>query len=198
MWAAFHNQIGRDPARALERMTGDWAIEFLCLTLAVTPLRRLSSWHWLVKLRRMFGLFSFFYGTIHFVTYLAFDRFSWIDFPNGLLSWPAGMDFITATGADIVARPFLAIGFAGFLVMAPLAVTSTPGMIRRLGGRRWQRLHRLVYFVAVAGLFHHWWPLADRFRFDTYGALVGTSLAFRVYWSRVRTAPAVPVGMGRS
>jgi sulfoxide reductase heme-binding subunit YedZ len=108
------------------------------------------------------------------------------------------MDFITATGADIVARPFLAIGFAGFLVMAPLAVTSTPGMIRRLGGRRWRRLHRLVYFVAVAGLFHHWWPLADRFRFDTYGALVGTSLAFRVYWSRVRTAPAVPVGMGRS
>jgi len=193
LWAAFHDQIGRDPARALERMTGDWSIEFLCLTLAVTPVRRLTAWHWLVRLRRMLGLFSCFYGTIHFLTYLTFDRFSWIDFPNGLLSGAAAVDFIRSTGADIVARPFLAIGFAGLLVMMPLAITSTPGMIRRLGGRRWRRLHRLVYVVAVAGLLHHWWPLADRFRLDTYGTLVGTSLAFRLYWTRVRSRPAAPV-----
>jgi sulfoxide reductase heme-binding subunit YedZ len=142
----------------------------------------------------MLGLFAFFYGTIHFLTYLLFDRFSWLDFPNGLVSWTAAADFTRSTGRDILARPFLAIGFAAFLVMAPLAVTSTPGMIRRLGGRRWRRLHRFVYVAAVTGLLHHWWPLADRLRLDAYGLFIGTSIAFRIYWARMRTSPSAPVG----
>jgi sulfoxide reductase heme-binding subunit YedZ len=184
-WAISTNHVGRDPARALERITGDWTIIFLCLTLAVTPVRRLTSWYSLVQVRRMLGLFAFFYATVHFLTYLMFDRFSWLDFPNGLLSWTAILSFTSATGRDIVVRPFLAIGFAAFLVMAPLAVTSTPAMIRRLGGRRWRRLHRLVYLAAVAGLIHHWWPLGDRLRLDLYGVLVSALMTFRIFRARM-------------
>jgi sulfoxide reductase heme-binding subunit YedZ len=192
-WGLFNRPIASGSTRALERTTGDWAIVFLCLTLAVTPVRRLTSWHVLVRLRRMLGLFAFFYGTLHFLTYLLFDRFSWLDFPNGLASWTAALDFTRSTGRDILARPFLAIGFAALILMAPLAMTSTPAMIRRLGGRRWQRLHRLVYVVALGGLLHHWWPLADRFRFDTYGGVIAASLTLRISWVRLRAARLNPV-----
>jgi sulfoxide reductase heme-binding subunit YedZ len=195
-WALVNDRIGRDPARALERATGDWTIIFVCLTLAVTPARRILSWQALVRLRRMLGLFAFFYGTLHLLTYLLFDRFSWLDFPNGLVSWTGAVTFARGTARDMVVRPFLAIGGVAYLVMAPLAATSSPGMIRRLGGRRWRRLHRLVYVAAVAGLLHHWWPLADRCRLDAYGVLIGMSIAFRVYWARVRALRPSAAGAG--
>jgi len=186
-WAVANNELGVDPFRSATRETGAWALKFLGLTLAVTPFRRLTRWHLTIKFRRMLGLFAFFYGAVHFLTYIIFDRFAGLDFRNGLVSWVTIGDLTTSTGGDIVQRPFLAIGVAALMAMAPLAVTSTAAMIRHLGGRRWQRLHRFVYVAATAGLVHHWWPLGDRLRLDSYGAMVGALLAYRIYHSQIRT-----------
>jgi sulfoxide reductase heme-binding subunit YedZ len=185
-WAALNNELGSDPFRGATREAGVWTFRFLSLTLAVTPFRRLTQRHSVIKFRRMLGLFAFFYGTVHFLMYVIFDRFAGLDFRNGIVSWVTIGDLTTSVGGDIVKRPFLAIGLAGFMIMVPLAVTSTAAMIRRLGGRRWQWLHRFVYVAAIAGLLHHWWPLSDRFRLDSYGAIVGALLAYRIYRSRVR------------
>jgi sulfoxide reductase heme-binding subunit YedZ len=191
-WAALNNELGADPFRGATREAGVWTLRFLSLTLAVTPFRRLTQWHSVIKVRRMLGLLAFFYGTVHFLMYVIFDRFAGLDFRNGIVSWITIGDLTTSVGGDIVKRPFLAIGLAGFMIMVPLAVTSTPAMIRRLGGRRWQWLHRFVYVAAIAGLLHHWWPLSDRFRLDSYGAIVGALLAYRIYHSRVRTPQRSP------
>jgi sulfoxide reductase heme-binding subunit YedZ len=145
-WAFANHELGVDSYQGLTRETGYWALRFLCLTLAVTPVRYLTGWHFLIRWRRLLGLFAFFYGAVHFAMYVVFDRFAALDFPDGIASWTTLSDLTTSTGSDILRRPFLTIGLIAFVGMAPLAVTSTPAMIRRLGGRRWQQLHHLVYF----------------------------------------------------
>lgn len=137
---AFTGGLGVNPIEDITHRTGDWALRFLLLTLAVTPLRRLAGWNGLIRFRRMVGLFAFFYAVLHFSTYLVFDHF---------------FDLLLIID-DIAERKYVTAGFVGFVLMIPLAVTSTQGWIRRLG-RRWTTLHRLVYASAVAGVVHFLW-----------------------------------------
>jgi methionine sulfoxide reductase heme-binding subunit len=176
MSAAFTNALGANPIKTITEETGTWTLRFLVVTLAVTPIRRWTGWN-LQRFRRMFGLFAFFYGTLHFLTYVWLDQF-----------------FVLADIVkDIGKRPFITIGFAAFVLMVPLALTSTTGWIRRLG-RRWQTLHRLVYLSAIGGVIHYWWLVkADTSRPFRYGVIVVILLAARVAWSwRVARRP-VPV-----
>ena len=168
-----------EPLEHITRGTGDWVLYFLCITLAVTPLRRLSGWNWLLKLRRMAGLFAFFYAFLHFTTFLWFDHF---------------FD-VAAMLKDVLKRPFILVGFIAFVLLIPLAVTSTNGMIRRLGGKRWQWLHRLIYLIAPLGILHFWWMKAAKHNFQQpiiFGVIVAVLLGMRVYWawSRRRVAAA--------
>ena len=177
------DRLGANPVEFITRNTGDWTLYFLCLTLAVTPLRRLTNWNWLVKLRRMIGLYAFFYALLHFTTFFWFDHF----FDLGEM-W-----------RDVLKRPFILVGFIAFVLLIPLAVTSTNGMVRRLGGKRWQWLHRLVYFVAGLGILHFWWMKAGKHDFAQpilFGAIVAVLLAARVVWglARNRSAKAVAAG----
>ncbi|MFZ1326501.1 MAG: protein-methionine-sulfoxide reductase heme-binding subunit MsrQ, partial [Candidatus Contendobacter sp.] len=128
-WLAWQDRLGTNPVETLSHYTGDWSLRFLLLTLTVTPLRRLTGWHGLIRFRRMLGLFAFFYVCLHFSIYLVFDQF---------FDWAGIVE-------DVAKRPYITVGFAGWLLLIPLAATSTSGMIKRLG-RYWQRLHRLVYF----------------------------------------------------
>ncbi len=181
---AFTDRLGANPIEFITRNTGDWTLYFLCFTLAVTPLRRLSKWHWLIKLRRMLGLFAFFYAALHFTTFFWFDHFFDID----------------EMLRDVAKRPFITVGFTAFLLLLPLAITSTNGMVRRLGGKRWQSLHRLVYVIACLGILHFWWMKAGKHDFAQpilYGGIVGLLLLTRVYWNvlqprmqKRRTEPA--------
>ncbi|MCE2540720.1 MAG: sulfoxide reductase heme-binding subunit YedZ [Acidobacteria bacterium] len=139
-WDAFTGGLGVNPIEDITHRTGDWALRFLLVTLAVTPLRRLAGWNGLVRFRRMVGLFAFFYAVLHFSTYLVFDHF---------------FDLLLIID-DVAERKYVTAGFVGFVLMIPLAVTSTQGWIRRLG-RRWTALHRLVYASAVAGVVHFLW-----------------------------------------
>jgi sulfoxide reductase heme-binding subunit YedZ len=148
--------LGADPAETLTLSTGDWTLNFLFLTLAVTPLRKLTGWQWLARLRRTVALYSFFYACLHLGTYLVFDQF---------FDWPGILK-------DVGKRPYIAAGFFAFLLLVPLAVTSTDGMIRRLGGRRWQRLHRLVYLIAIVGVFHYLWLVKRDIMAPAWYALV--------------------------
>lgn len=140
-WRGFHGQLGANPIEAVTRGTGIWTLRMLLLTLAISPARRVLGLPDLIRFRRMAGLFAFFYGVLHLTTYLWLDKF----FDVGEM-WE-----------DVVKRRFITAGLAAFLLMVPLAVTSTGGWIRRLGGRRWQALHRLVYFSAMAGVVHYVW-----------------------------------------
>lgn len=133
--------LGPNPAEFITRATGDWALRLLLLTLAVTPLRRLTGWAWIMRLRRMLGLYAFFYVVVHFASYVSFDHV----FDMGAIL------------ADVVKRPFITVGFLSLLLLLPLAATSTNGMVRRLGARRWNALHRLVYLVAPLAVLHFWW-----------------------------------------
>lgn len=133
--------LGANPIETIERTLGYWTLTFLLMTLAVTPLRRWLGWPWLGRFRRLLGLFAFFYASLHFSAYLVLDQF---------FDW-------TAIAADIAKRPYLTVGFPAFVLMIPLAVTSTRRMMQRLGGQRWQRLHRLVYLIAVGGVVHYAW-----------------------------------------
>ena len=160
VWEASTN-LNANPFRGTVRSTGFWSLRFLCLTLAITPGRWLTGRHWLVKFRRMMGLFSFFYGTVHTVAYIVFDRVAGLDAPIRTQPLAATAHTMSAIGADLL-RPFFAIGLVALVLMAPLAATSTVGMIRRLGGRRWQALHRLAYPAAVASVLHTYWPLIPR------------------------------------
>jgi sulfoxide reductase heme-binding subunit YedZ len=135
------DRLGANPIEFITRSTGTWTLVFLLVTLSITPLRRLSGWHGLIKLRRMFGLFAFFYGCLHFTTYIWLDQF---------------FD-LAAIYKDVVKRPFITVSFPSFVLMIPLALTSTNAMVRRLGGKRWQRLHRLVYVIAIGGVIHYLW-----------------------------------------
>jgi sulfoxide reductase heme-binding subunit YedZ len=156
--------LGANPIEKIIRTTGYWTLSFLLITLAVTPLRILLKQPWLVRLRRMLGLFAFFYGLLHFTGYLVLDQF---------FDWPAIVK-------DIAKRPFITVGFPSFVLLIPLAVTSTDAMMRRLGGKRWQRLHRLVYVSAVGGVIHYLWlvkkDISDPLRFTI---LLGVLLGFR-------------------
>ncbi len=166
-----------EPLEFLTRGTGDWTLYFLCITLAVTPLRRLSGWNWVIKLRRMLGLYAFFYALLHFVTFFWFDHF--FDIAEML--------------KDVVKRPFITVGFIAFVLLIPLAVTSTNAMVRRLGGKRWLWLHRLVYLIAPLGILHFWWMKAGKNDFQEpiiFGAIVALLLAMRVYWSYVKKTEA--------
>jgi sulfoxide reductase heme-binding subunit YedZ len=145
-----------------------------------------------IRFRRMAGLFAFFYGTLHFLTYVIADRFASLDFPNGIVAWTTVGNLAKSVGEDIYKRPYITVGFTALMTMVPLAATSTAGMIRRLGGRRWNRLHRLVYATGVLAVIHYWWLVkSDISRPLAYGVVVGLLLGFRIYWSRWRTKPAV-------
>jgi sulfoxide reductase heme-binding subunit YedZ len=164
-WGLVADTLGANPIDAITDTTGTWTLRFLAITLAVTPLRRITGFHELIRFRRMFGLFAFFHGTLHFFTYVWLDQF--FDFPEIV--------------RDIGQRRFILAGFTAFVLMIPLALTSTSGMIRRLGGRRWQMLHRLVYVSAIAGVVHYWWLVkADLQRPQIYAAVIGLLLLFRV------------------
>ena len=167
---AFTYRLGANPIEFITRNTGDWTLYFLCITLAVTPLRRLTQWNWLIKLRRMLGLFVFFYVLLHFTTFLWFDHFFDVD---EMLK-------------DVIKRPFITVGFSAFLLLIPLALTSTNGMVKRLGGKRWQWLHRTIYVIAPLGILHFWWMKAGKHDFAQpilFGILVAALLLSRVYWN---------------
>ena len=181
-WAALTGHLSANPLSDVTNETGVWTLRFVAITLTITPLRRVTGWNNLIRFRRMAGLYAFFYGTLHFSTYVVLDRFAGlVDFPNGIVSWTTVRNLAASIGGDIYMRPFITIGFSAFVLMVPLAVTSTAGMIRRLGGRRWNLLHRLVYVTAVLGVVHYWWLVkADIRRPETYAAVVGLLLAFRL------------------
>ncbi|MEO8278819.1 MAG: protein-methionine-sulfoxide reductase heme-binding subunit MsrQ [Ideonella sp.] len=166
-YAAWADALGANPAEALIRSLGDWTLRFLCLTLAVTPLRQLTGWVALVRFRRMLGLFTYFYVCLHFLAY------GWLD--KGL---DPG-DILT----DIAKRPFILVGSLGLLLLTPLALTSFNRAIRFLGARRWQRLHRLIYPIALLGLLHFFWMRAGKNDFAevaVYAVLIGVLLAWRI------------------
>jgi methionine sulfoxide reductase heme-binding subunit len=173
LYGAIADALGPNPAEALIRGSGDWTLRLLCLTLAVTPLRQATGWHALARFRRMLGLFTFFYGVLHFLC------FAWLDM---------GLD-LGAIVADIPKRPFILVGSAALLLMLPLAATSFNGAVRALGARRWQALHRAVYAVALLALLHFFWMRAGKNDFAevaVYAAIIATLLGWRVHhaWRR--------------
>jgi sulfoxide reductase heme-binding subunit YedZ len=176
VYGAIANTLGANPAEALIRSTGDWTLRFLCLTLAVTPLRQLTGWHALARLRRMIGLFTFFYGVLHFLC------FAWLDM---------GLD-LAAIARDIPKRPFILVGTAALLSMLPLAATSFNRAIKALGAKRWQALHRAVYGTAVLAILHFFWMRAGKNDFAevaVYAAIVATLLGWRL-WRRAQLRAA--------
>ena len=194
VWAAATGNLSANPLSDITNETGVWTLRFLCVTLAITPLRRLTGWNAAIKFRRMTGLFAFFYGSLHFLTYIIADRFASLDFPNGeivIFAWSTVSGLAKSIAADIAKRPYITVGFTAWTTMVPLALTSTAGMIRRLGGKRWNRLHKLVYATATLGVVHYWWLVkADIRRPLAYGVVVGSLLAARMYWTRQRAASA--------
>ena len=176
---ALTRNLGANPIDEITDQTGIWTLRLLLISLAVTPLRRLTGWNRLIQVRRMLGLFAFFYASLHFLTYLWLDQFFAVD------------DII----ADVMDRPFITVGFASFVLLIPLAVTSTTAMIRRLGGKWWQRLHRLVYAIAVGGIMHYLWLVkADLRDPSIYGGLLALLLGYRLwaaYGKRLNLAPFV-------
>src|SRR5580765_101795 len=183
--------LSANPLADLTNKTGLWAIRFICITLAITPLRRITRWNALIRFRRMTGLFAFFYGSCHFLTYVIADRFTALDFPDGIVAWSTVTNLMTSVGEDIYKRPFITIGFTALMLMLPLAVTSTAGMIRRLGGKRWQALHRLIYASAIAAVLHYWWLVkADLRSPQRYALAVAGLLLFRLVWARLRAPVA--------
>ena len=162
---ALHNRLGANPVEFLQHATGDWILRFLVFTLAITPLRKLLNLPDLIRFRRMLGLFAFFYACLHFFTYLGPDQsFN-----------------LSAMWKDVAKRPFITVGFLGFVLLIPLALTSTTGWIRRLGGKRWQMLHRAIYISAIAGVVHYYWLVKSDVRKPLfYGAFVAILLLWRL------------------
>lgn len=164
LWDALVGGLGANPIEQITHRTGDWTLRLLLVTLAITPLRRLSGFTALVRLRRMLGLFAFFYASLHFLTWLVLDQF---------FDWQAIV-------ADIAKRPYITVGFTAFVLLIPLAVTSTNAMMRRLG-RNWTRLHRLVYLIGILGVIHYWWLVkADILEPAIYAAILAVLLASRL------------------
>jgi sulfoxide reductase heme-binding subunit YedZ len=176
LWGAFvKRDLGANPLEYITHYTGDWTLRFLLITLGVTPLRMLLNRPAITRFRRMLGLFAFFYGCQHLLTWLWFDRQFDV----------AGMI------EDVAERVYITVGMAGFLTMVPLAVTSTSGWVRRLGFKRWQRLHRLVYLAPAAGVVHYYWLVKSDVRLPLmYGAILAALLAFRVVAWRRKPKPA--------
>lgn len=165
LWKAFHAGLGANPIEVITHSTGDWTLIFILATLSISPLRQITRQYWLISLRRMVGLFAFFYGTLHFLTYIWLDKF--FDVHEML--------------KDIVKRPFITVGFAAFVLMIPLALTSTAWSIRWLGGRNWRRLHRLVYLTGILAVIHYTWLVkADRHKPIEYGVVLAILLSYRV------------------
>ena len=165
VWKALHDGLGANPIEVITHSTGDWTLILILTTLAITPLRRITRQYWLIGVRRMIGLFAFFYGTLHFLTYIWLDKF--FDIHEML--------------KDIGKRRFITVGFSAFVLMIPLALTSTAWSIRRLGGKNWQRLHRLIYLTGILGVAHYVWLVkADLRKPIEYGVVLGILLLYRV------------------
>jgi sulfoxide reductase heme-binding subunit YedZ len=165
LWRFIRRDLGINPVETLQHGTGDWTLRFLVFTLCITPFRKLFNLPDLIRFRRMLGLFAFFYVSLHFLTYLGPDQ---------------SFD-LSGMWKDVAKRPFITVGFAAFVSLIPLAITSTAGWIRRLGGKRWQQLHRLIYFAAVCGVIHYYWLVKSDVRKPLfYGALVAILLLWRL------------------
>ncbi len=168
IWAGFTDQLGANPIEEITHRTGDWALRLLLITLAVTPLRRMLGWGWLLRVRRMLGLFAFFYACLHLLTYFVLDQF---------FDWDEILK-------DIIKRPYITIGFSAFVLLVPLAITSTNAMMRRLG-KRWGQLHQLVYVIAVFGILHYLWLVkADYLLPLIHAAILLALLLVRVWYQR--------------
>jgi sulfoxide reductase heme-binding subunit YedZ len=180
VWSALTGNLGANPVEFIQHATGDWTLRFLVFTLSITPLRKLLKLPDLIRFRRMLGLFAFFHACLHFLTYLGPDQ---------------SFD-LSAIWKDVAKRPFVTVGFTAFVLLIPLALTSTAGWIRRLGGRRWQMLHRAIYISAICGVIHYYWLVKSAvLRPLTYGAIVAVLLLWRlVDWfiRRGRTIAAAP------
>ena len=175
-WRALHNDLSANPIEFITHATGDWTLRFLLITLAITPLRKILRLPDLIRFRRMLGLFAFFYACLHFTTYIWLDKF--FDLAE---MWK-----------DVAKRRYITVGFTAFVLLIPLAITSTTGWIRRLGGRRWQQLHRLIYISAICGVIHYYWLVKSAvLRPLTYGAILAVLLLWRIaakYWPQPQPA----------
>lgn len=172
IWKGFRQELGPNPIEYITHATGDWTLRLLLITLAISPLRKILRFPQLIRFRRLLGLFAFFYGFLHFLTYILLDQF---------LNFPAMLQ-------DIGKRPFITAGFTSFLLLLPLAATSTAGWIRRLGGKRWQQLHRAIYLSAALGVLHYYWLVKSDIRMPVfYGAILAALLSARLL---LRRAPA--------
>ena len=189
VWDAFARESSVNPYNAIIRDSGYWSLRFLCLTIAITPARWLTQWHTLIRFRRMMGLFAFFYGVLHLAVYFVFDHVAAVSVTERISPLGAFEAAMWSASVEIVARPFFAIGFIALALLVPLAATSTVGMIRTLGGRRWQRLHRLVYPAAIASVVHTYWPLTPRA--PRYAVILGVLLLLRL-GRAVARRPAAP------
>ena len=179
LWDVYRQRVGANPGEFMTRTTGIMTLVFLMITLAVTPARKITGLNWLVKFRRMFGLFAFFYGFLHLLTYIWFDRYF------NLRSIPG----------DVVTRPFIAFGMTAFFLMLPLAITSTNKMVKRLGGKRWSKLHNLIYVAGVAGALHFWLFVKSDTRLPlTFGFILLLLLGHRLFVKLYPPAPSVPEG----
>ena len=173
-WLGMSDGLGANPIEFITRSTGTWTLVFLMITLSVTPLRRITGWNGLIRFRRMLGLFAFFYVCLHFTTYIWLDQF---------FDW-------TEIVKDVIKRPFITVGFVSFVLLIPLAVTSTNAMQRRLK-RRWQLLHRLVYLIAIGGVVHYWWLVKkDITQPVLYALVLAALLGFRLAFSWAQRAPS--------
>ena len=178
LWDLYNKRVGPNPLEFATRTTGMLTLIFLCLTVAITPLRKIFGVNSVVKFRRMLGLFAFFYGSLHLLTYIWFDRH---------------FNFLSM-GQDVVRRPFILIGMIAFILMVPLAITSTNKMVKRLGGKRWAKLHRLVYIAAIAGVVHFWMLVKSDTRLPlTFGFIVLFLLGYRLF---LKYAPSSPPHAG--
>ncbi|MGI9103541.1 MAG: sulfite oxidase heme-binding subunit YedZ [Terriglobales bacterium] len=176
-WKAFHDGLGANPIEVITHSTGDWTLIFLSLTLAITPLRKITGMNPLIRFRRMLGLFAFFYACLHFTTYIWLDKF---------------FD-VREMVKDVGKRPFITVGFSAFVLLIPLAATSTAGMIRRLG-KRWLRLHQLIYVSGVLGVVHYWWLVKrDVSKPELYALIIGSLLAVRLalWWRKRAVQPGL-------
>ena len=180
LWDVYHKRVGPNPLEFATRTTGMLTLIFLSITVAITPLRKIFGINSLVKYRRMLGLFAFFYGALHLLTYVWFDR----------------LFNLISVGKDVAQRPFILVGMIAFVLMVPLAITSTNKMIKRLGGKRWAKLHRLVYVAAIAGVVHFWMLVKSDTRLPlTFGFIVLFLLGYRLF---TKYAPSQPSGTSAS
>src|ERR1044071_4848874 len=177
LWDLWRKNVGANPLEFVTRTTGMLTLVFLLLTLAVSPLRRILGLNWLIKFRRMLGLFAFFYGCLHLLTYIAFDRFF----------------RLTTIPGDIATRRFIAVGMAAFFLMLPLAITSTDDMVKRLGGKRWALPHPIVYAAGILAVLHYYMSVKSDFRLPlTFGFILAVLLGFRAFARYHETHRPIP------